>query len=520
MSMPRVRAFVGFLAAFMAGSFHTTVAGAESTAAHSVFIGQPMLPQEEGQWVEVEGIVTFVGIQGGQISLELGSEAGHMQVTVAGGDVGLAGLLLGSHIRAEGVCHGAYDLDGKIVSSLSTPGREEITILQLPQETWQRYPLRTIADVTRTIQTIPPGQIVHLRGEILGTETNGTFRLADGTGELEIHFIQGLSKPVGTDIEVLVAVGREGSKPNFLNEVSQAIGKGNNKSSPLPVLTTTEQVRWLTPAEANRRYPVKLRAVVTFLLGQPSEAAGNLQDAAGGIYAWHLVSSVAGIILKPGDFCEIEGETSAGAFSPGIDCRKLTVLGRGQFPEPARPGWNELANGSLDAQWVEVEGIVLSASDQHLEIRTQGGRIACFVLNGHNLERFLNAVSLVRGVVVADWDQSRHVQGLHLNVPSEEFISLEIPPLADPFSLPTKQIKDLLIYNRAGSAFRREKVIGGIVGAWEGVYYLMSGTNGLRLFLQENLTPATGDTVEAVGFPEIDTSRLRPWSHCGRLSFG
>ena len=382
--------------------------------------------------------------------------------------------------------------------------------MQLPQETWQRYPLRTIADVTRTIQTIPPGQIVHLRGEILGTETNGTFRLADGTGELEIHFIQGLSKPVGTDIEVLVAVGREGSKPNFLNEVSQAIGKGNNKSSPLPVLTTTEQVRWLTPAEANRRYPVKLRAVVTFLLGQPSEASGNLQDAAGGVYAWHLVSSVAGIILKPGDFCEIEGETSAGAFSPGIDCRKLTVLGRGQFPEPARPGWNELANGSLDAQWVEVEGIVLSASDQHLEIRTQGGRLACFVLNGHNLERFLNAVSLVRGVVVADWDQSRHVQGLHLNLPSEDFISLEIPPLADPFSLPTKQIKDLLIYNPAGSAFHREKVIGGIVGAWDGVYYLMSGTNGLRLFLQENLKLATGDTVEAVGFPEIDDSAAPP----------
>jgi len=508
MSTHRVHTITAFCVVLVVGLLHV-IAGetvqTEPTTLPLISIGQPVQPETEGWWVEADGLVTFVGKYGNGMSLELSSGAGHMQVTVAEADDNLAGLLFKSRVRLKGLCIGVYSsVSGEIVSSLSVPGKNEITILQAPQETWQQFPLRTVADLNGATQTNADGRVVHLRGQFLGTNTDGTINLEDKTGELKIHSAQPLPLLAGTEVEVLGIVEREGSSNIVFSEVFRAIGQGQNAASALPVLTTTEQVRWLKPEEANRRYPVKVRAVVTFLLGPSDESAGNLQDGAGGIYAWHLVSSDPDAPVRPGDFCEIEGETSAGEFSPGIDCRKLKVLGRGEFPEPVRPTWDELASGSLDAQWVEVEGMVLSAMDQHLEIATQGGRISCFVAAGENLGRFLNAIVQVRGVVVANRDQARHVQGVHLNLPAEQFISLETPPLADPFSLPARHIKGLLIYDPGEPAFRREKVLGQIAGVRDGVGYLTDGTNGLRLNLKENAKLAAGDTVEAAGFPVID----------------
>jgi signal transduction histidine kinase len=500
------------LAFFMAVSSSIAVADStiEIAAPLQLFIGQPVQSDDEGRWSVVEGIVTFAGRHGDGIKMELSSGAGHMEVTVAEAGDALAALLLKSRIRVEGLCIGVHSgINGEVVSSLSSPSQKSITILQVPQETWQRCPLGTIAELLVSNSTNDSGQLCHLRGQFGGTNEDGTVRLTDQTGKLKFKSSQGLPKVAGVEIEVLGIAGHDSSNEPVVNGVFKTTN--TREKSALPILTTTEQVRWLKPEEADRRYPVKVRAVVTFLLPPPDPADGNLEDGTGGIYAWNLVASDTGATVQPGDYCEIEGDTSAGEFSPGIYCHKLKILGRGQLPEPVRPAWNELASGSLDAQWVEIEGIVLSATNnQHLEIGTQGGRIACFVANARKLDRLLNAIVRVRGVVVADWDRSRHVQGLHLNLPSEEFISLEMPPLDDPFALPGKQIKALLYYDPGQSAFRREKVAGQIIGLREGVCYMTDGTNGLRLRLEQDNKLTAGDTVEAVGFPEIDDSTATP----------
>jgi signal transduction histidine kinase len=249
---------------------------------------------------------------------------------------------------------------------------------------------------------------------------------------------------------------------------------------------------------------------VTFLFGPKQDAAGNLQDGTGGIYAWHLVSSVPKTTVKGGDFCEIDGNTSAGEFSPGIECHRLRILGRGEFPEPARPTWDELASGSLDAQWVELEGIVLNTTNQHMEMRLKGGDISCFIPDSADLQSYSNAVVRVRGVVVADWDLFRHVTGLHLNLPSREFISMEMPAPENPFSLGAKPIKDLLFYNPGESGFRRVKITGQMIGKRADIYYVTDGTNGLRLIPSDNIKLSAGDTMEVVGFPEIDNSTAPP----------
>lgn len=485
--------------------------GADTNPILQLSIGQPIRPDQEGRWSAAEGLVTFVGRQRGEVDLELSSEAGHMRVTVAedGGD--WSGLLLHSHIRVEGICAGVRSSDnGEIVSTLAVASRKQITLLQVPQDTWQQYPQQSLAALAAWMQTNSPGRVVRLRGQIQGTNADGTIRLADKSGTSEVRFKPGWSGPVGTQIELLGTAESQSSNSVIEAAVFQTVRQVKNGRSALPLLTTTEQVRWLSPAQAKRRYPVRVRVVVTFVLRWSGGVDGNFQDGSGGIYAWNLVPTSGGGAVEPGDYCEVEGDTSAGEFSPGIYCHRLKILGRGQFPEPARPGWDELVGGSFDAQWVEIEGIVLSTSDQHLEIGTQGGHISCYVSGGTNLERFLDAVVRVRGVVVADPDAARHVQGLHLNLPGEEFVSREMPSPKDPFALTARHVKELLYYDPGEPAFRREKITGEIVGVGDGVYYLMDDTNGLRLYPKDNLKLAAGDIVEAAGFPRIDDTADTP----------
>ncbi|HEV2452747.1 MAG TPA: ATP-binding protein, partial [Verrucomicrobiae bacterium] len=68
----------------------------------------------------------------------------------------------------------------------------------------------------------------------------------------------------------------------------------------------------------------------------------------------------------------------------------------------------------------------------------------------------------------------------------------------------------LLFYEPGESQFRHEKVAGQIIGNRGDVYYLTDGTNGMRLAPKDNLKLLPGDIVEAVGFPEIDSSTVPP----------
>lgn len=467
-----------------------------------IAIGQP-ISGEENQLAEVEGTVTFVGNDGREAYLEISSESGSMRVTMTHGTGVLNDLLLKSRVRVRGICKIARSATGKMVAELSATNANDITILQLPEETWQRWPLTTVAALS---QTNFSNGFVHLRGEIKSAQPGISFSLADETGEIPIVWKPATKKMVGEEIEVLCAWRPVGANTNLHAAFFRPSAQGENPAS-LTTLTTTEQILWLKPDEAMRHYPVKLRGVATFLSG-PIGHDGDIQDGSGGIYVWNLANR--SFAVKPGDFCEIEGVTSQGDFSPGIQCRKVTVLSRGQFPEPVQPPWEELINGSLDAQWVEIQGVAVSQTNQNLTLGIKGGRIVCFISNGKQLERFLNSIVQVRGVVMALHDNDRHINGVQINVPSQEFISVETPAPADSFSVPLTHAKDLFTYNPNESDFRRVKIAGQIVHVRDGICYVMDGTNGMRLIPKEKIEAGVGDIVEAVGFPDIDSPFDKP----------
>ncbi len=433
-----------------------------------------------------------------------------MPVNVAHGTGYLADLLLRSRVRARGVCTAIHSsTDGKIVGSLSVAGLSDITILQVPEETWQRFPPCSISAAVQTNVSEP---MLHLHGRVQSVQPERSFLLADETGRVAVDSRSAQSEMTGTEVEVLGVLQLHGTNRVLQCGFFRMSTAATNQAS-LPTLVTAEQIRWLRPDEANRQYPVKVRGVITFLMTRRgANVGGDLQDGTGGVFLWQLWnvdSATTNSGLKAGDYCEVEGVTSAGDFSPMVLCQKLTVLGEGQFPEPARPGWDELIHGGLDAQWVEVAGVVLSASGHNLVIGMRGGRIQCSSVPG-SVEHFLGATVRVRGVVYAYHDTARHLTDVRITVPSPKFISVDTPAPDDPFLAPAVHASDLFTYNPNTSAFRQVKVAGQIVHVQDSVCYVMDGTNGLRLMAKDKLNTGLGDLVEAVGFPEIESPFDKP----------
>src|SRR5204862_1363419 len=116
-------------------------------------------------------------------------------------------------------------------------------------------------------------------------------------------------------------------------------------------LTTAEQIHRLTREEAARAYRGVTRGVVTCSL--PQAEAAVIQDSTRGIYIDQL-SPAMGRFPKVGELLEVEGVTDPGEFAPQLHARRITRLGEAQLPPAIRPTWDQLINGSLDTQYVEM----------------------------------------------------------------------------------------------------------------------------------------------------------------------
>lgn len=272
------------------------------------------------------------------------------------------------------------------------------------------------------------------------------------------------------------------------------------------VLTTAEQVHRLTRAEAANGHRVLIRGVVTCAL--PAYEAAVIQDATSGIYIDWWNSSL-GSPAQVGNMVEIEGVTDPGQFAPRIHAHRLTLLGKGQLPQPVRPYWDQLINGSLDTQYVEIEGIVSTVRASQVTLLTHGGKINAMIFDANGgtnevtLKPYEGALVSLRACLFASWDPLTHevnVSEIRMFAP---LVTVVEPAPDDPFSATSKRVADLLLFDAEASALRRVKVSGQIVHQRAGEYFAMDGTNGFRFAPKEPLNFEVGDVVEAVGFPSL-----------------
>src|SRR6266478_1402113 len=294
-----------------------------------------------------------------------------------------------------------------------------------------------------------------------------------------------------------MALGSEAAERVLTNQSSQSV-----EETSLPTLRTADQIHRLTRAEAARGYRAVIRGVVTCPL--PDQEAAVIQDSTRGIYI-DRISPTLGKAPQIGELIEIEGVTDPGAFAPHLHARRMIRLGTGALPEPSRPTWDQLINGSLDTQYVEIQAIVTSVREDGVTLLTHGGKIKGVLAGATDvpLTRYENTLIRLRGCLFASWDASTHqvrVGEIRMFSPS---LRIEEPAPEDVFAIAPKRAPELLLFDPQASALRRVKVSGQIVHEREGEYYMMDGATGVRFTPKDAVSFEVGDVVEVVGFPSL-----------------
>jgi signal transduction histidine kinase len=298
------------------------------------------------------------------------------------------------------------------------------------------------------------------------------------------------------------------------------------KGAPAPstTLTKIEQIRRLTPEQLQSRPPVKLRGVITELMG------AFMQDDTAGVEV-AFQGNESRKVTESGLYIEVEGWGGLGDVgNPVVSADRVTVLGKGKWPEPQRMSLSQLMSGRMDAQWIELEGVVRSTDGAHLLLICYGREVTASLTAGAAglVKGLVDAAVRVRGVGVTALDDRSRIQGIHLLIPSLEHVEVVEPP-ADPAKLPVRPIGTLLGLSGPRETYHRVKVEG-VVTLQENQKLFLQDTNGaaMAVFKEDvvldarfgrsrwlfwrtaptnsNFKPAVkfapGDRVQVVGFPE------------------
>ncbi|EEF60291.1 ATP-binding protein [Pedosphaera parvula] len=358
---------------------------------------------------------------------------------------------------------------------------------------------------------------------IFASEQSGTLELelSSGSGRLRVEVAESSGTPAATFLNRRIrATGiarntytTDGQRVagklltpglkqiEVLDAVAENHGQLRPNSAPLPLLATIEEIKHLSREEAQRGYPVKIRGVVTALRREGI----FVQDSTWSIYV-RMFDLVGGERPRTGDYWEIEG-TTYNEFAPNIQARRAVRLGPGTLPEPVRPSWDQLINGSLDTQYMEVQGIATAVETDGMVLLTRAGKIQIRLPEAglQSIKQYENALIRVRGCVIPARDittQQIEVGRMDLcNVA----ITVDEPAPADPFSIPLKSARDLFLFDPRAGALQRVKLSGQILHQRGEELFLADGTNGFRAtFIPKVQTRvAVGDRVEVVGFPEL-----------------
>lgn len=462
--------------------------------AHSMTIGQYLGATDESQWASLEGLVTFVGNGDTTgLSLELSSGTSQIRVELADSAGASALLLRNSRVRATGICRTAYTLDGRVIPGvLWTPNVGQLQILDVDPELWNSQPIVSIGDLASG------GGLVHLRTRVQSID-HGVLVVRDETGHATFQTQLPSTVVTNSLIEILGVYRRNGTNIVLYNTFYRTVQTAPASVEAPPLLTTVEEIKRLKHDQALRGYPVHVRGVITWSAG----SAVVIQDTTAGIFVSEVpVADADG--LREGEYWDIQGITAA-QFSPMILARKVLRLGLGTLPEPLRPTWDQLINGSLDTQYVEVKGIVTAVRSNLVTLLTHGGTIQLDLpeKSPQELTPYEGTLVRVRGCLWAVKDNTTHVFKIGEVEIHDPAIDIDQPAPDNPFAAPLKRVADLLLFDPQAGPLQRVKIFAQVIHKRGGTYYLMDGPAGLQCVPRQAMQLRPGDLVQVVGFPDL-----------------
>lgn len=263
-----------------------------------------------------------------------------------------------------------------------------------------------------------------------------------------------------------------------------------------------QDIRRLTPAQAARHQPVRVRGVITY--ADPGWQHYFVQDATGGIYvrAWQEG-------LRAGRAIELEGTTDPGGVARMLINAVASVVGPTNFPAPQREGLTRLTSEALDSTWVEVEGVVrsLRADPARLTLKLvnrEGEFLA--VVPGHSnataLKWAINTRLRLQGVCKVLVTAPSPVRSFELRVPQLNCITVLEKAPTNAFAIPAVSVRRAVTTSAVDLGLRRIRVQGVITLVKPHQEFFLQGSSiALRVLSDQTNLLQLGRGLEVVGFP-------------------
>lgn len=292
-------------------------------------------------------------------------------------------------------------------------------------------------------------------------------------------------------------------------------------AKPRPSITTAAGVRALTAAQANQKYPVHLRAVVTYFDRAAPEFF--VQDETGGIWINWTPD-----LPEPhaGDLIDLEGTTTQIDFAPDIADPVWRVIGHAPLPRPKKVNFQQMASTLEDSRFVEIIGTVrrvqLAARPRgrkpdsseelfNISLFMEGGKVddkVDIVIPAHGQPLPLDLTDAevrVRGVCGAEFSPKNQLVGVSLYAQTLDQITVVSRPEGDPFNSEALSIDSLQRFGFQTDLGKQVKVTGTVTAALDdGTAYIADGTGGLLIELRHEAVLRPGDQVEALGYPAFE----------------
>ena len=274
-----------------------------------------------------------------------------------------------------------------------------------------------------------------------------------------------------------------------------------------PTLVSIRQVRELTSALASQSRPVRLEGVLTYV--DLPRYMCFLQDDSGGVYL--QVNGAAK--LQAGQHLRVLGTTARGNFAPIVQVTNFTVLDPIPLPMTRRVSFAEFKTGLVDAERVELQGRVRSATpDQgwlRVKLALPEGVLTIWVHDPAGLDPAQLVASEIRaqGVCAGAFGGLNEILDFDLYLADASALQVVNPPPTTPEAIPVRPV------NRLGLDWRdatlRARCRGKVTLHWPGRFlFIEDATGAVELRTEQRLDLQPGDEVEALGFRVLAHRRV------------
>ena len=277
------------------------------------------------------------------------------------------------------------------------------------------------------------------------------------------------------------------------------------------VLTNATQIRNLTAAQAAEAIPVKLRGVVIDE-SEPREHALILADQSASVYLRSITNLFAPYHRR--DLLEISGFTSQGEFAPMVLTASARKLGVSPLPAARPATYQQLITGALDAQFVEITGVVRESlpalpgdNTWRIVLAADGGSIPVRIPLPQDPQIQADAEVTIQAVCLYEFNKKRQALSPVLQVPRGMSVHIVRPSPDDPYAAPVQSLSSPSQFSPEIPYGHRIHVHGIVTCSQPGsLVWIRDESSSLRIQTSQGDNLLPGDEIDVLGFTGYGSS--------------